>query len=227
MNKLSGNKLKVIALISMTVDHVGKAFFSSNIWFEIIGRLSFPIFAYMIAEGWKYTSNRKRYMCTIWGMGILYQIVYYFLYSSLYMGIFITYGLSLLLIYAIESLVKKKKYCFIVSPIIILGLVFVGCIENVFPNSGFAIDYGLVGICIPALVYFGKTKKEKVCFLFLGLCCLYLVFKGLQFISLLSTILLAFYSEKRGNKNLKYFFYFYYPFHLVAIWFIQLIINNR
>ena len=84
MNKLTGNKLKLIALISMTVDHIGKFFFPSFIIFEIIGRIAFPIFAYMIAEGWKYTSNKKRYMLTIWGMGVLYQIIYYIFYSSLY-----------------------------------------------------------------------------------------------------------------------------------------------
>ena len=190
--------------------------------FNIIGRLSFPIFAYMIAEGWKYTSNKKRYMMTIWGMGILYQIIYYIFYSSLYMGIFITYGLSLLFIYVMEYFVSKKKLYFIISPIIIISIVFIGCVEYLLPYSGFAIDYGLVGVSIPVVVYFSNSKIEKLCLLFLALCALVFVYDIVQVFSLLSIIFLAFYSEKRGNMNLKYFFYIYYPLHLVIIWFISL-----
>lgn len=224
MNKLSANKLKLIALISMTIDHVGRMFFPSLIIFEIIGRLSFPIFAYMIAEGWKYTSNRKRYISTILGMGILYQIVYYIFYSSLYMGIFITYGLSLLFIFAIEYLLNKKKFCYLISPLIVFGVTFICCIEYIFPYTGYAIDYGLIGVFVPVVVYFSGTKQEKLSFLFLILC-VHIYINGLiQIFSLLSIAILTLYNGKRGNKNLKYFFYVYYPLHLVVIWLINLFV---
>lgn len=224
MNKLTGNKLKLIALVSMTFDHIGMLLFPFSSIFKMIGRLSFPIFVYMIAEGWKYTSNRKRYMCVIWLMGIAYQIFYYIFFSSLYMGVFITYGLSLLLICSIEYFINKGKRRYIISPIVIICVILIGCIEYILPYSGFAIDYGLVGIMIPILVYFAETKKEKICFLFLGLCCLSLIYKGVQFLSLLSIPLLCFYNGNRGNKKLKYFFYIYYPVHLIVIWLISFLI---
>ena len=224
MNKFTGNTLKLFALVCMTIDHVGMMFFSSNVIFKIIGRLSYPVFAYMISEGWKYTSNRKRYISLIWLMGLVYQVFYYIFFSSLYMGIFITYGLSLFFIWAIEYFVDNGKSSYLISPLILVCVVFVGCIEYIFPYSGFSIDYGLVGIIIPVLVYFNKTKKEKISFLFLGLCCLSLIYKGVQFVSLLSVPLLCFYNGKRGNKNLKYLFYIYYPAHLVVIWLINLLV---
>ena len=221
MYRLTGNKLKIIALVSMTFDHIGMMFFPFCSVFKIIGRLSFPIFAYMLAEGWKYTSNKKRYMSVIWLMGIVYQLFYYFFF---YMGIFITYGLSLLLIWAIEYVVSNGKKSWLISPIIVIVVILIGCIEYIFPYSGFAIDYGLVGIMIPVLIYFNKTKKDKIIFLFLGLLFLSLIYKGVQFVSLLSVVLLFFYDGKRGIKCLKYFFYVYYPMHLVIIWFISLYI---
>ena len=61
---LSGNALKMIAAISMLIDHIGLLFFPFNGIFRIFGRLAFPIFAYMIAEGAKYTRNKKKHFFT-------------------------------------------------------------------------------------------------------------------------------------------------------------------
>lgn len=224
MNKLTGNKLKLIALFSMTIDHIGMMFFPYSSVFKIIGRLSFPIFAYMIAEGWKYTSNRKRYFSLIWLMGLIYQAFYYIFFTSLYMGIFITYGLSLLFIWSVEYFCGKGKKSYLISSVAIVSILLICCLEYIYPYSGFAIDYGLVGVCIPVFVYFSKDRKEKICALFLGLCCLSLIYKGVQFVSLLSVPLLCFYNGKRGNKNFKYLFYVYYPIHLIVIWLINLLV---
>ena len=57
---LNNNQLKIIAMISMVLDHVGLVFFSDFEIFRILGRLAFPIYAYMIAEGCTHTKNRKR-----------------------------------------------------------------------------------------------------------------------------------------------------------------------
>lgn len=57
---LSGNQLKIIAMITMLIDHIGVNLFPSVTIMRVIGRLSFPIFAYMIAEGCRYTRDRKK-----------------------------------------------------------------------------------------------------------------------------------------------------------------------
>ena len=69
--RLSSNALKLIALVSMTVDHIGLILFPQYRVLRIIGRIAFPIFAYMIAEGCRYTSNRIRYFLTIFLLTLL------------------------------------------------------------------------------------------------------------------------------------------------------------
>ncbi|MBO7736222.1 MAG: hypothetical protein J6S22_00120, partial [Clostridia bacterium] len=72
MNKLrflSGNSIKILAAIAMVVDHVGLLFFPFNPIFRMIGRLAFPLFAYMIAEGCKYTKNKWKYLLLMAGLG--------------------------------------------------------------------------------------------------------------------------------------------------------------
>ena len=97
---LTNNQLKIIAMVSMLFDHVGEVLFynqSCYVIFKIIGRLAFPIFAFMIAEGCRYTKNRTRYLLTIAGLGIAFQAVYYVFTQSWYIGILLTFTLSILL----------------------------------------------------------------------------------------------------------------------------------
>ena len=62
---LTGNALKIIAAISMFIDHMGLIFFPGVELFRILGRIALPIFAFMIAEGCKYTKNRLRYFLSV------------------------------------------------------------------------------------------------------------------------------------------------------------------
>ena len=62
---LNGNALKIIALISMIIDHVGVMLFPYELWLRCLGRISLPIFAYMVAEGCQYTRNMKKYFLRI------------------------------------------------------------------------------------------------------------------------------------------------------------------
>ena len=202
MKYLSGNKVKLIALISMTIDHIGRVFFPSLVIFEMIGRLSFPLFAYMIAEGWKYTSNRIRYFSIISVMGIFFQIIYYIMFSSLHMGVFIMYSLSLLFIYSIEFAISKKKYAFIFPLLTFLSIVLISGVEYIFPESSFAVDYGLIGILLPVAVYFSKTKIDKLCYMCVLLCVLCIVYGGVQFACLFSLIPLSYYNGGRGTFKL-------------------------
>ena len=62
---LSGNALKILGALSMLADHVGLMFFPEVTALRIVGRLAYPIFAYMIAEGCAHTRNRRRYFLRI------------------------------------------------------------------------------------------------------------------------------------------------------------------
>ena len=97
---LNGNVLKIIAVISMTIDHMGLMLFHDDIIMRCIGRLAFPIFGFMIAEGCFYTKNKLRYFLRVFILGVLCQIVYYVADKSVYLGILITFSLSIVTIFA-------------------------------------------------------------------------------------------------------------------------------
>ena len=79
LNKLtvSGNTLKIIAMISMLIDHAGLLLFNDNEVMRIIGRLAFPVFAFLIAEGCFYTKNKLRHFLEIFILGAVCQVVYF------------------------------------------------------------------------------------------------------------------------------------------------------
>ena len=105
---LSGNTLKILAAIFMTIDHIGVILFPRVLLLRLIGRLAMPIYAFMIAEGCKYTRNRKKYFGTVFGLGAVCQTAYYLFDGSLYFSILITFSLSILMIYALQDWKEKK-----------------------------------------------------------------------------------------------------------------------
>ena len=105
---LTGNQLKLIAMITMTCDHVGVQIFPKCLWLRILGRLAMPIYAYMIAEGCRHTRNRKKYLQRLLGMGALCQLVYLLAMDSLYMCILITFSLSVILICLMDAAEQEK-----------------------------------------------------------------------------------------------------------------------
>ena len=98
---LTGNQLKLLALISMTLDHIGLMFEwlppETRLLLRIAGRLAFPIFAFMIAEGCRHTRNMKRYFATLVICGVVCQGVYLMFLKSFYMCVFVTFSLSVIL----------------------------------------------------------------------------------------------------------------------------------
>ena len=67
MRILSGNMLKILGAVFMLIDHIGVVFFPEVKILRILGRISFPIFAFMIAEGCRYTRNKLRYLRDVGG----------------------------------------------------------------------------------------------------------------------------------------------------------------
>ncbi|MGL4790801.1 MAG: TraX family protein, partial [Anaerotignaceae bacterium] len=68
--------IKIIGLITMTIDHIGMVIFPHEILFRIIGRIAFPIFAFQLAQGVKYTSDIKRYITRLFIFAIVSQPIY-------------------------------------------------------------------------------------------------------------------------------------------------------
>ncbi len=225
--QLTSNQLKLIALVAMTCDHVGIILLPQVTFLRIIGRLAFPIFSFMIAEGCRYTSNRARYLLTVFGVGILWQTIYYLIEKSVYQCILITFSLSIGLIYTILWARRKGKWRWVVCAVAFLFVLFL-C-EGLpwrLEGTDFNIDYGFTGVLLPVLIYCVDRWWEKLAASAFGLILLSMQFGDIEWYSLFALVLLACYRGNRGERKLKYFFYIYYPLHLVAIWSISLLGNR-
>lgn len=223
--KISGNGLKILALIAMTFDHVGLLLLNNYMPFRIFGRLSFPIFAYMIAEGCYYTRNKKKHLAGIFLLGILCQLVYYLADGSLYQGILITFTLSVLCIYAIDRAGKQKKWYGWIVPLITVGMVIFLCegLPLLLPGTDYAVDYGLWGVLLPVIISFSSNRKYKWLLTAAGLIPVSLSMGGWQWYSLFALIPLLLYSGEKGKWNTKYLFYIYYPLHMLVIYGLSLL----
>ncbi len=226
---INGNTLKIIAALTMLIDHIGYIFFPEIDLLRIIGRISFPIFAFMIAEGCEYTKNKLRYFLTIFLLGSLCQLVYFIVDGSMYLGILITFSLSILSIYALQNLksaILKKKNIIVSSLlfVVVIGAIYV---LNVFVH----VDYRFFGCMAPLFASFFRKPKSStsetwqkldnnvlhVIMLAICLVLVWCVSGQKQLYALLAIPILLLYSGKKGKLNLKYFFYIFYPVHLALL----------
>lgn len=230
---LSGNALKIIAAITMLIDHIGVILLPQITALRIIGRISFPIFAFMISEGATYTKNKLRYFSGIFVLGVFCQIVLSFYDSRAKINVLISFSIAILAIYATE-LMKRLLFCkdynlairlfsILILPLTVFALYRI--------NQSFRIDYGFYGclapLCatlfklpnksdIPVLKVLDNRLIHLLCF---GVCILFmnLYYGGIQVYSIFALLPLLFYSGKRGKFKMKYFFYIFYPLHLALL----------
>lgn len=218
---LSGNSLKIIAAIAMTIDHIGLMFFPEQLLFRVIGRLAFPIFAFMIAEGCKYTRSRRRYFLQLFGLALVCQIVYFIADGSMYLSVLFTFSLSILMIFALQ-------YCKAKPSALPLFALSVACVYAL--NRVFTIDYGFWGCMLPVFAAaLHGTRYDRhlwnTAMLALGLVLLWLDLGGLQLYALAAIALLLCYSGRRGKRKMKYFFYIFYPAHLAILHICTLLLS--
>jgi len=239
---LSNNALKIIAAALMVCDHMGILIFPDIIILRYIGRLAFPIFAYLIAEGAKHTRNYLRYFLTMAGFAAVIQVGYYIFSHSLEMSVMFTFTLSLVIIFALDTLKtaifteKRSKVKIAASAALFLGTIILAAILD----NTVDLDYHFSGCLLPVFPsllttpkvehppkIFKKldTKIPRIIASSLGILLLALDFGGPQFYAFLAIPLLMLYSEKRGKLKMKYFFYIFYPLHLVVLYGIAIFIK--
>ena len=217
--KLTSNQLKLLAMLTMTLDHIGVQLYPGVLWLRIFGRLAFPIYAYMIAEGCAHTRNRRKYLLQMAGLALLCQLVYFFAMGSLFQCILVTFTLSILLIYACDTGSRP------LTALALLGVAFVTvALPRLLPGTDFAIDYGFFGVLVPVAAYLGETRRKKLLFTAGALVVLAWLVGGIQWYSLAALLPLALYSGQRGKRRMKWLFYLYYPLHLAAIYGISLLL---
>ena len=235
---LSGNALKIIAAISMVIDHTGVIFFPDVLIFRIIGRLGLPIFAFMIAEGCRYTKNKLKYFLSLLILGTACQLVYDVVSGSVYIGILISFSVSVLLVYLLGAFYKAifaRKAVISVA----LGAAFAASVVTVYIlNTLVSVDYGFWGCMMPVFASLtnlpidAESRLKRIDKPFVRVLCMsacvvvYAINRGgFRLFALMSIPVLLLYSGKRGAWRMKYFFYIFYPLHLALLWGIYMLIR--
>ena len=221
---LSRDVLKIIAVLAMLIDHIGKLFFPEVLFLQILGRLAFPIFAFFIAEGFYYTKNKVQYLFTILVFAVIAQIPYNFLWHGL--NVLFTFICALVLLFLWEASKRlelaEKVILRVITWLVFLILSFLALVLR--------IDYQWYGILLPFVFYLFRERGLLKFLLFaimtvlfvIQLCCT--VYPAINFntfiqlFALLSILPLSFYdNQRKSNKKIKYLFYVFYPLHLVVL----------
>ena len=229
---LNNNALKIIAVISMFVDHLGFIIFPNAIFLRVIGRVAFPIFAFCVAEGLHYTKSRKKYVLTLLLFALISQIPYYFIFNTFFkFNVLFTFLIAIIVIFLIEQYSKslKESKTFISIGYLLLLLIILFGLVIITPFR--MLEYDIFGVATVMIFYFLREKSLWKYLLFALTMILLTLFGAYlsnefifattyQFFSILAIIPLLLYNSSRGKLNLKYFFYIFYPTHLMLLWLI-------
>ncbi len=226
---LSANALKLIAAATMLVDHLGAWEFTDIAILRIIGRISFPIFAYFIYEGCRRTSNKAAYLARVFTLGVICVLVYYMVAREVYWNILITFSLSMCIIFSLQYARVHKRGVLLAA---VTLAVFVVC-------QFIPVDYGFAGVIVPViaeLCSYAESGKSVTRPLYLrphfigfaaGLVILAATLGDIQIYSLAALILLAAYNGEKGIHLGKYFFYVYYPLQFLVVGLVSVLVYGN
>ena len=235
---MTSNKLKIIACISMLVDHIGFLLFPQIQVLRYIGRIALPIFAYFIAQGCIHTLSRRKYFLSVLTLALLCQIVYFVEglinggIRTVDLNILFTFALSIVICSSYLALTQQQSLYprKVLNAAFFAGALAISVFLCVFLNRLSPIpinfDYGIAGVLLPLFAVISVQKEKQLPLFFIGLVLFNIVMAeqlSYTWYSFLSIPLLLAYNGKRGTRRLKYFFYLFYPLHFAAIYLIKLI----
>ena len=165
--------MKLIALITMIIDHIGAILFPEIRLLRIIGRIAFPIYAYLIGEGCIYSKNKLQYLAKVGITFVAYELVDYLIIGNK-TGICVLYGFmcAILSVMTIEWMQKNpiKRRPIAVLPIMALF------VSTLVLQS----DYTFIAMSIPLVVYLVKNKNIRYGIVELLLFICALIYPGTQ-----------------------------------------------
>lgn len=225
----SSTALKWIAVISMVLDHIGAAFFiiftsyydgteqfawADEFYYYVlrgIGRTAFPIFCFVLVEGFFYTSDRIRYLCRLFLFSFLSEIPFDLSLcnkifepekQNVFWTLLIGFG-AMCLIERVRCM-QKGDVIFRTSLCGVMGLL------SLLLAEGLKTDYSAFGVLLILVFYFFHSDRRKAC-LWGFICMIW------EFWCFPAFLCIYFYNGKKG-KGLKYFFYVFYPLHLLMLY---------
>jgi len=216
---MNNTYLKLIALLTMIIDHVGAIFFTYEPNFRIIGRIAFPIYCFLLVEGYFHTRDVKKYSIRLLIFALVSEIPFDYAFfggiNNTHQNIFFTLFLGLMAVHVLEEYTLK-------NPLISFG----GTLIAIFLSEFLRTDYGILGI-LYILSFYGLRKMKgmyKVIMMVILISVLNVLLSGgLQFYSVLAIPFIVLYNGKPGVRNsfMKYGFYAAYPLHLLILYFLK------
>ena len=209
---LDSFQLKCIAIVSMALDHTGAVLYPSQIWLRCLGRIAFPIFCFLIVEGFFHTHDVRRYMGRLGVFALISEIPY----DLAFRGVPLEYAhqnvfFTLLIGIGMMILLERNREWPVKAVILLLAMWLAVLIRS---------DYNFRGVLLIFVFYiFHESRWLAVTagglwnFLYQGV---------IQKYGVLSVLPLALYNGERGRK-MKYFFYIFYPAHLLILGMIRIL----
>lgn len=237
---LDGSVLKIIACVTMLIDHFAAAILFNvyirpyapvlphDIWrlYEIyrvlryIGRTAFPIFCFFLTEGFVYTRSRRKYALRLLAAGLVSEIPFDLaLYGTFFypehQNVMFELLLGLLMLTAWDAIGKTGFFAVHTSSANAAAATRLLCQSAaaagfILAAELFGLDYGWRGLALILLLYLTRTVP------LLQLVAGAIFFVPYELWCFPAFVLLFFYSRKRGRQH-KYFFYAFYPGHLTAL----------
>lgn len=227
--RISGQTLKLIACISMFIDHIGAIILESlpeaemgYIICRLIGRISFPIFCFLMAEGIRHTSSKKRYVLRMAAFAVLSEVPYDIAFTGqtfawTAQNVFFTLCLGLLALCAMEGVSQGGfKRTLRYSCDIIIIIIFGAVNELILHGS-----YGFIGTFTMAAAYLIPKKEDA----YMAECLTLTAMSYSEISSFLALPFIHLYSGERGI-GCKGPFYAFYPMHLTLLSIIAMRMNS-
>ncbi len=219
---LSGTSLKLIALLTMVIDHCGLVLYYWAYSFHgypeavytamrYVGRISFPIYCFLLAEGFVHTKSVKKYALTVLTFAFVSEVPFdimlrYTPFTLECQNVMFTLFFGICAMYC-AKMVKAGKYIY-------LPLTAVPFLLAHFGNT----DYGAWGVCVVLLFYLLREYPLAKA----GFMAAVLFIKHIA--SAFAVLPIMMYNGQRGKIMFKYFFYAFYPVHIIILCIIRYII---
>ena len=213
MKLLNNFTLKMIAILAMAIDHIGAVLFPQYDIFRIVGRIAFPIFAFTLVEGFMHTKDIKKYMLRLGVLALISEVPFDLVFFGTplefgHQNVFFTMFLGIAMRYLFLKNVSIWRQFVVVFGMLLLAELL-------------RTDYSSAGLFTIFMFYQwrGSNLLKLAGMAFVNL--FYL--GGLQGYACFAAIPIAMYNGERGPKC-KWFFYWFYPVHLLVIYLISLVI---
>ncbi len=220
---MSAFSLKILALVTMIIDHIGAIFFPNVLWLRYVGRLAMPIYAFLLVQGYRHTRNYSRYVIRMTVFALLSELPYDFLFRGTWLefgnqNVLFTLLCALLVMKALDASAKSRNiFLFIIA----LALIWLPYFLN--------FDYGVYGVLMVLCFFLFQKYRGIDAIAFSGLTYGKYTYDGneIQLWAIAASIPVLLYNGKRGPLSLKYFFYIAYPAHLFLLIGVRFVLENR